>query len=198
MAILIGIAVVFLIMFILGVSRPVIVFVALSLMLIFSVFCVIFFIVSFINLLRSKQVGGRFVGFMYWDRKSDTDDGGDTDDDDSDDDDSDDSDNSDDGDNAYESNAPEYTEDKEKNKVAFAAYRVDSTILRNLFPTDEFMLKLYKKDEDVLIRVCNIGRNRYVIDTVTMVIIFIGLPVFSIITGILVPLIMQYMYIFNV
>jgi len=193
MAILIGIAVVFLIMFILGVSRPVIVFVALSLMLIFSVFCVIFFIVSFINLLRSKQVGGRFVGFMYWDRRPDTDDGGDTDDDDSDDDDA-----SDDSEDTYESNAPEYTEDKEKNKVAFAAYRVGSTILCNLFPTDEFMLKLYKKDEDVLIRVCNIGRNRYVIDTVTMVIIFIGLPVFSIITGILVPLIMQYMYIFNV
>jgi len=196
MAILIGIIVVFLLMFILGVSRPIIVFAALSLMLIFSIFCVIFFTVSLINLLRSKQAGGRFVGFMYWDRQADSDVdsnvkdymNGDVSD----------NRNKYPDDEGHKVARPQYTEEKEHNKVAFAAYRVDSIVLRNLFPTDEFMLKFYKKDEDILIRVCNIGRNRYVIDTVTMVIIFIGLPVFSIITSILVPLIMQYMYIFNV
>lgn len=168
MPILIGLVVIFLLMFILGVSRQIIVFCALALMLIFSVFCVVFFIVSFINLLRSKSVGGRFVGFSYWDRESDSDE-----------------------------DEARYTENKDPNKVAFAAYKIDDKVIRNMFPTDEFMLKLYKPDEDIIIRVCNIGRKQYTFDKVTMIIIFIGLPVFSIITGILVPLIMQYMYIFN-
>ena len=177
MPILIGLVVIFLLMFILGVSRQIIVFCALALMLIFSVFCVVFFIVSFINLLRSKSVGGRFVGFSYWDRESDSDDS-----------------------NPEGNVVVKVTDTKEQNKVAFAAYKIhddENKIVRNMFPTDEFMLKLYKPDEDIIIRVCNIGRKQYTFDKVTMIIIFIGLPVFSIITGILVPLIMQYMYIFN-
>lgn len=161
MAILIGIVVVFMLMFILGVQRSIIVFIALSLMLLFTAFCVIFFIVSFINLLRSSKDSGCFGGFMYFDSE-------------------------------------ESTEEKHKNKVAFASYKIGDKQIRNLFPTDEFMLKLYKTDEEVPLRVCNIGRKSYAIDRVTMVIIFIGLPVFGIITVILIPLIMQYMYIFNV
>lgn len=170
MAILIGIVVVFMMMFILGVPREIILFCALALMLIFSVFCVVFFFVSLINLLRSKTAESRFIGFMYWDRQSDSE----------------------------SENKQEYSMEKDKNRVAFAAYELDKQVLRNLFPTDEFMVKLYKPEVDVNIRVCNIGRNRFAIDKVTMIIIFIGLPVFCVITGILIPLIMQYMYIFNV
>lgn len=170
MAILIGIVVVFMMMFILGVPREIILFCALALMLIFSVFCVVFFFVSLINLLRSKTAESRFIGFMYWDRQSDSD----------------------------SENKQEYSTEKDKNRVAFAAYELDKQVLRNLFPTDEFMVKLYKPEVDVNIRVCNIGRNRFAIDKVTTIIIFIGLPVFCVITGILIPLIMQYMYIFNV
>ena len=174
MPLLLAIIIAFLLMFILGVDRGIITFVALALLLIFSVFCVIFFLASFINLVRSKKSGGRFAGFMYIDKEEDI-----------------------------------LVDEplKDGNRIAFAAYYVrdddnintgkEKTLMRNLFPTDDIMTKLYKRDEDLSFLVCRMGKKCYVIDGVTKLIIFIGLPVFSVITGIIVPLIMQYAYIFS-
>lgn len=161
MGIPIGIVVIFILMMILGVPNEIIVFIALGILLLFSLFCNIFFLVSLINLFRSKKVEGVFTGLVY-------------------------------------SDCEEITDVKSKNRIAFAGYKIGKKdIIRNLFPTDDFMSKLYKENGSVSLNICRIGKNTYVIDGVTKVIIFIGLPVFAIMTAILTPLIMQYMYIFN-
>jgi len=198
MGILIGIAIIFILMFALGVPNEVIVFVALAILLLFSTFCTIFFIVSLINLLRCKRSEGRFVRLIYSDDNA-----------------PDKPSNANVELNATERYAAEHykiavnkdNDDKEvkidnkRNKMAFAGYAVNienkSVILRNIFPTDDFMVGMYKKDVTVNLGIINIRRNTYVVDSITKVIILIGLPVFAIISAILVPLIMQYMYIFN-
>ena len=179
MGILIGIAVLFIILFVLGVSREIIVFIALSMLLLFSVACTIFFVVSFVTYLRSKRADGIFRGLVYSGDLSDMS-----------------------AENERESvgadrEQNEIDKENRRNRMAFASYTVSGRLTRNLFPTDDFMERFYRKNETVALRICLVRKKEYTLDRITQLIIFIGMPVFAGISGVLVPLVLQYSFIFN-
>lgn len=72
----------------------------------------------------------------------------------------------------------------EKGKLAgaFAVYEIEGTEYRNLFPTDVFLREVLYRRKQVFVRMLQLGRKRLVFDRVTLVIVSIGLPAFTILT----------------
>lgn len=181
MGILIGIVVIFILMFVLGVPKSIISFVGLSLLLIVAAACAIFFFVSLILLLTTKGEKAVFDGFGLVDLGSTS------------------------NNNPMQPHINHYEEaalkekesKKDQNMIRFAFYRIGEEKIQNLFPTDSFMFKFYNIEETVKIRVCKIGKKRYAIDTITILIIVIGFPVFSILTVFILSMLSQFSYIFT-
>lgn len=187
MGFFIAIVVIFLIMFLLGVPKSIISLIGLGLLLIVAFACAVFFLISALNLFRTKRESAIFDGFGVTAAEPDES-----------------------ADNEQEENNyfPDYIDrTKEslseirkrqdtKNKIHFAFYMIGREKVQNLFPTDSIMKKFYNIEETVTVRTCTFRKKRYCIDGITLVIIGVGFPVFTLLTIFLAYMVMQYSYIF--
>ena len=68
-------------------------------------------------------------------------------------------------------------------KIIYPYYESEGELVRNIFPTDKVLEKVYRVDEEVDVRTCRFLKKKYVIDKITITTIILGLIGFSVILG---------------
>lgn len=72
--------------------------------------------------------------------------------------------------------------DKKNNRIPYAVYLIDTGEFSNVFPTDMILTNILYRKNDVKVRVRTTKKGLLVFDSVTQVIIILGLLSFSIMT----------------
>lgn len=72
--------------------------------------------------------------------------------------------------------------DKKNNRIPYAVYLIDNREYSNIFPTDMILTDILYRKNDVKVRVKETKKGLLVLDSVTQLIIILGLIAFSIMT----------------
>ncbi|MGN0318165.1 MAG: hypothetical protein ACI4E1_09580 [Lachnospira sp.] len=160
---------------ILGVSATTLLYVFMCVLELLFLMCTVFFIISLFLVIVSKRTEALCAGITDI--------------------------------NVFEKNAEDTGDDnesmendtdlkqKDKKPVRYALYEIDGVPCRNLYPTDSLSKRMLKVGRYVTVSVAHIGKNKKIIilDTPSLITIITGLPLFTIMSGVLGYLLLAYL-----